>query len=50
MRHQLAPKLELREVPGIRFVHDSSIERGARVEDLLRRLERGEKLADDEGP
>jgi len=50
VRHQLAPKLELREVPEIRFVHDSSIERGARVEDLLRRLERGEKLADDEGP
>lgn len=50
VRHQLAPKLELREVPEIRFVHDGSIERGARVEDLLRRLERGEKLADDEGP
>ncbi len=49
VRHALAPKLDLREVPEIRFVHDGSIERGARVEELLRRLERGEAVPDDEG-
>jgi ribosome-binding factor A len=48
VRHALAPKLELREVPEIRFVHDGSIERGARVEEILRRLERGEDVTGDE--
>ena len=47
VRRELAPRLGLREVPDIRFKLDSSIERGARVEDLLKRLERGEPLADD---
>jgi len=50
VRHLLAPRLELREVPEIRFLHDSSIERGARVEEILRRLERGEAVADEETP
>jgi ribosome-binding factor A len=49
VRHLLSERLDLREVPEIRFVHDSSIERGARVEELLRRLEDGEALPDDEG-
>jgi ribosome-binding factor A len=49
VRHELAPKLNLREVPEIRFIHDPSIERGARVEELLRRLERGETVDDSEG-
>jgi len=40
VRHLLAPRLELREVPDIRFLHDASIERGAR----------GEALADEETP
>lgn len=48
VRHALAPKLELREVPEIRFVHDGSIERGARVEEILKRLERGEDVTGDE--
>ena len=47
VRRELAPRLGLREVPDIRFKLDSSIERGARVEDLLKRLERGEPLVDD---
>ena len=33
----------------LRFVLDTSIERGARVDELLRRLERGEKIEDEEG-
>ncbi len=48
VRHELAPRLGLREVPELRFVLDTSIERGARVEDLLRRLGRGE-IPEDEG-
>ena len=48
VRHELAPKLNLREVPEIRFIHDPSIERGARVEELLRKIERGEAVDDSE--
>lgn len=48
VRHQLAPRLGLREVPELRFVHDGSIERGARVEEILRRIERGEPAGDEE--
>jgi len=44
VRHLLAPRLGLREVPELRFVHDTSIERGARVEEILRKLERGDKV------
>ena len=50
VRRQLASRLGLREVPELRFVLDTSIERGARVEDILRRLAEGEALADDEEP
>lgn len=48
LRRELAPRLGLREVPELRFAYDESIERGARVEDLLRRLNQGEKIGDDE--
>ena len=48
VRHELGDRLDLREVPDIRFVYDTSLDRGARVEDLLRRLERGEPVEDDE--
>ena len=47
-RHELAARLGLREVPEIRFRLDTSIERGARVEDLLHRLERGEPVGDED--
>ena len=50
IRHELAPRLGLREVPELRFLLDSSIERGARVEDLLRRIARGEPVEDEETP
>jgi ribosome-binding factor A len=50
VRHLLSERLDLREVPEIRFVHDSSIERGARVEELLRRIQDGEAVPDDEAP
>ena len=48
VRHALAPRLGLREMPEIRFVLDTSIERGARVEDLLRRIARGEVIPDED--
>ena len=47
VRHQLAPRLGLREVPDLRFVHDASIERGARVEEILKKIERGEPVGDE---
>jgi ribosome-binding factor A len=50
IRHELAPRLGLREVPELRFVLDTSIERGARVDDLLRRIDRGEIIEDEEQP
>ena len=49
-RRQLAPRLGLREVPELRFLLDTSIERGARVEEILRRLAAGERVEDDEEP
>ena len=48
LRHELAPRLGLREVPDLRFHYDESIERGARVEDLLRKIREGEAVEDDE--
>jgi ribosome-binding factor A len=48
VRHELAERLGLREVPEIRFLLDTSIERGARVEELLRRLQRGETIPDED--
>jgi ribosome-binding factor A len=47
LRHELAPRLGLREVPDIRFVYDESIERGARIEDLLRKINSGEPIDDE---
>jgi ribosome-binding factor A len=49
VRREIGQRLELREVPEIRFLYDDSLDKGHRVEDLLRRLERGEKLPDDDG-
>ena len=48
VRHELSPRLGLREVPEIRFVHDESLERGARVEELLKRLHEGRPVEDEE--
>ena len=49
VRRQLAPRLGLREVPELRFVLDTSIERGARVEEILRKIERGETVEEADG-
>lgn len=47
LRHELAPRLGLREVPQLSFTYDASIERGARVEELLRKIQAGEPVNDD---
>ena len=47
VRHELRPRLGLREVPDVRFVLDESIERGARVDEILRKIERGEPIEDE---
>ena len=47
IRRELGQRLDLREVPDIRFVYDASLDRGARVDELLRRIERGERPEDD---
>ena len=49
LRRELAPRLGLREVPTLRFLYDESIERGARIEDLLRKIKDGEPAGDEEG-
>ena len=48
VRHELASRLELREVPEVRFLLDDSIQRGVRVDELLRKIESGEPVADDD--
>lgn len=48
IRSQLARRIGLREMPEIRFYHDASIERGARVEELLRKIQEGESIPDEE--
>jgi ribosome-binding factor A len=48
VRRELATRLGLREVPELRFLLDRSIETGARVDELLRKLERGEPIEDEE--
>ena len=48
VRHELRPRLGLREVPEVRFVFDDSIERGARVDEILRKIEKGEPLEDED--
>ena len=48
VRRELGNRLSLREVPEIRFLYDDSLERGARVDELLKRLERGEPIGDDD--
>ncbi len=48
IRRELGPRLGLREVPEIRFLFDESLERGARVDSILKKLHDGEPIEDDE--
>jgi ribosome-binding factor A len=42
IRRELGPRLRLRYTPALIFVHDESLERGARIEGLLKRIEKGQ--------
>jgi ribosome-binding factor A len=44
VRREIGQRLKLREVPEIRFLYDDSLDKGGRVEALLRRIERGEPV------
>ncbi len=48
LRRELAPRLGLREVPTLRFIYDESIERGARIEELLKKIKDGPPPDDDD--
>ena len=48
VRHELATRLGLREMPEIRFQLDTSIEYGVRVDELLRKIETGEPIPDED--
>jgi ribosome-binding factor A len=48
VRHLLAPRLGLREMPEVRFRFDESLERGQRVDELLRKLKTGEQIEEEE--
>jgi ribosome-binding factor A len=48
VRHELGERLGLREVPEVRFVYDESLDRGARVEELLKRIQDGRPVEDEE--
>lgn len=39
LRHQLGQRMRLRVMPDIRFLHDDSIERGMRMDALLKALD-----------
>ena len=48
VRHELGGRLGLREVPEVRFEYDESLDRGHRVEELLKKIERGEPVEDED--
>lgn len=41
LRHELAAQLNLRHTPRLHFRYDESVERGARIEALLKDIEQG---------
>ena len=47
-RRELRQRLDLRWIPDLVFVADTSIERGARVLELMRQLDEGERVPEPE--
>jgi len=47
LRRRLAGQVQLRYVPALRFEHDTAMERGTRVEEILRRLQDDESGGDE---
>jgi ribosome-binding factor A len=50
IRHELATRVELRQVPELVFRLDEAVERGARVENLLRQIEEEQRNRTGEPP
>lgn len=48
VRRELASRINLREAPEVRFEFDESIERGARVEEILKKIKEGVTEKDEE--
>lgn len=48
IRRELASRMGLREMPEVRFMLDASVERGARVDELLGKIKRGEPIEDED--
>ena len=48
VRRELANRVNLREAPEVRFEFDESIERGARVEEILKQIKEGNTAEDEE--
>ena len=49
LRRRLASEVNLRETPELTFVKDSSFEKGARIESLLKKIEDTEKKSGEDG-
>lgn len=47
LRHHLAQQLRMKVLPRIHFLHDESLERGARISALLHTLDTGRPAPDD---
>jgi len=42
IRHEVGKRIRLRLTPELRFIYDESIERGAKVNEIIEKLSRGE--------
>jgi ribosome-binding factor A len=48
LRRHVGQRLQLRRVPELEFFFDESVERGDRIEQIIRKLHEGEQSSDDE--
>jgi ribosome-binding factor A len=49
LRASMAPTLRLRKLPELIFIYDPSLERGARIDELLSELHEEEETEDEDG-
>lgn len=50
IKRELGQALKLRVMPDIRFVYDEAIDRGARIEQLLREIHAEDAAREEQGP
>jgi ribosome-binding factor A len=48
LRRHVGQRLQLRRVPELEFFFDESVERGDRIEQIIRKLHEGEQSSDDD--